>query len=757
MPIDKTMTMDAAQRFNRANAAFRAGHWKGALNEAEAALQLEPNLTVAVLLRARCLVKLGEWLPAREAFAACLRLEPTHYSAWLEAGHLCRQLGELQQAAGAYQRAIDAAPARYEAPLAMARVLPLLGQAELGEQAFADALQRLARGVTDAERPARLADAAQHMGQYRLEQGDASGAVRALQLGLQALAAGAADGRGAKFSAEQDELHAGLYIDLGEALWRLGQSEPAMAALTMASSATGEATLSRLGTLSFRLNLWQEALWVLRRNVELHPNSATACWNLAHLLAECWQMEDAERVLQQAEALAPMPGAQAMRALMAGRRGDADTALAIYRELAAAPGGQTYASSAAMSALYSDRLSAQQVADLHRELFAPLGLGARTRESFVRAPLTGRRLRLGVVTADFHHQHPVNIFMQPVLREIDRSRFELFVYFTGVSYDEQTRLAQQRAEHWMEVSTLNDTQLAKRIDADQIDLLLDLAGHTGQQRMSLFAKRAAPVQATYLGYPGSTGVPHMDWVMGDAVVTPPADDALCSEQVARLPGLVFCYAPETDYPEPDWNDAKFLQRPLTFGSFNNVSKLTPRTLALWARVLAAVPDARLVLKAPSFGDVSAVAAFSERLTALGVGLGRVAFQGPVGLDLMMAEYADIDIALDPTPYNGGTTSLQAMWMGVPVLTLHGRHFVSRMGASFMQAAGLPEWVAQDEDAYVAQAQRMASDRPGLLLLKRGLRQRQQARPAWDVLAHVRAMETMFEKMLHGSGSAGTCT
>jgi predicted O-linked N-acetylglucosamine transferase (SPINDLY family) len=146
-----------------------------------------------------------------------------------------------------------------------------------------------------------------------------------------------------------------------------------------------------------------------------------------------------------------------------------------------------------MSALYSDQLQAPEVAALHRALFAPLGQGARRRDSFSRAPLSGRRLRLGLVSADFHHQHPVNIFMQPVLRELDRSRFELFLYFTGVSCDDQTLLARSRVEHWVEATTLNDAQLAKRIDADGIDLLLDLAGHTGQHRMRLFAQRAAPV------------------------------------------------------------------------------------------------------------------------------------------------------------------------------------------------------------------------------------------------------------------------
>ena len=753
LTMPPSLTAAAAQSFNAANAAHRGGRWQEALADFEAALGHDASLAQAHLGRARCLVQLGQTLAAREAFAACLRMEPRNFSAWLEAGHLCRQMGELQQAAGAYQRAIDAAPERFEAYLSMARVLPLLGQAELADQAFAQALQRLSHSEPAAERARKLADAAQRMGQYRLEQGDASGAVRALESGLQALAARDSQSQVQGEGAERQELRASLRIDLGDALWRLGQRDPAMAALTAASVATEETTLARLGALSFRLNLWQEAIAVLRRNVELHPSSANALWNLAHLLAECWKMEEAEQVLAQAEALAPMPGAQSMRASMAGRRGDADTALAIYRELTAAPGGQQFASSAAMSSLYSDRLTAQEVAQLHRSLFAPLGVGARSRESFVREPLDGRRLRLGVVTADFHHQHPVNIFMQPVLREIDRSRFEVFVYFTGVSYDEQTRLAQRRVEHWEEVTSLNDVQLAKRIDADRIDVLLDLAGHTGQQRMSLFGKRAAPVQATYLGYPGSTGVPNMDWMIGDERVTPEADDALCSERVARLSGVVFCFAPETDYPEPDWSEPKFLQRPLTFGSFNNVPKLTPRTLSLWARVLQAVPDSRLVLKAPSFGDATAVAAFSERLMALGVDLGRVEFRGPVGLDLMMAEYADIDIALDSVPYNGGTTSLQALWMGVPVVTLHGAHFVSRMGASFMTAAGLPAWVADSDAAYVSIAASMARDRAALLALKRGLRQRLKAHPAWDPAAHTRQMEQAIEQMARSSAVA----
>lgn len=727
---------EAAERFNQGNAAWRAGDWQAALAGFEAALERQPDLEPAALQAARCLVRLGSIVSARSAFARTLRLNPTNYSAWLEAGHLCRQTGELQQAIGAYQRAIDLLPGRHEAPLAMARVLGQLGQGDLAWQAFAHALQTARASAATTGRPTLAADTAHRLGQFWLEQGHAAAAEQALRAALAELAPlsnGSATDAVTRLEPE-------IRIDLAGALLRQGHRDAALRELTAASAASAEATLARLASLAFRHNLWQEALQVLQRNVALHPDSPTAAWNLAHLLAECWQMDEAEVALRRAESLGHMPGVQAMRASIAGRRGDADTALRLYRELAAEPGqARQYASSAAMSSLYCDGLSPTEVAALHRELFAPLGQGARARDSFVRAPLAGRRLRLGLVSADFHHQHPVNIFMQPVLRELDRSQFELFVYFTGVSYDEQTRLAQLRAEHWIESTTLNDVQLARRIDADGIDLLLDLAGHTGQQRMRLFAQRAAPVQATYLGYPGSTGVPNIDWLLGDGVVTPVPDDALCSERVIRLPNAVFCYAPEADYPYPVYTD-RHAERPLTFGSFNNVPKLTPRTLALWAQVLAAVPGSRLLLKAPSFGDASAVRAFGERLVRLGVDLNRVEFRGPSGLDEMMAEYAQVDIALDPVPYNGGTTSLQAMWMGVPVLTLEGGHFVSRMGASFMGMAGLGDWVARDEADYLETAVRMAGDRQALLELKRGLRARLLELEAWNPVAHTRALE-----------------
>ena len=711
-----------------AHEAFRQGCWTEALGQLGELLGQEPHNELAWLHKARCLVQQGEWMAAREAFASTLRINRQNYSAWLEAGHLCRQMGELNQAAMAYQRAIDVAPGRYEALLGMARIMVLQGQVEAAQRACDDAMRAARQHSQDPQ--ARQRQVAQLMGQYWMEVGQPA---RALPCWQAALAVPGAD----------VDTQAELLMDMASALLRLERSEQAHALLTRASGARSLATLSRLALLSLQHNLGVEAVQVMQRATQLHPRDPQAWANLAHLQAENWLLQEAQISLDHALSLGT-PQVGSLRAAIASKGGKVDEAMRLYRELAAEelqgsgrPG--PLASSAAMSSLYSDRLSAAEVAQLHRELFAPLGEGARDKASFVRAPLAGRRLRLGLVTADLHYQHPVCIFMQPILREIDRTRFEVFVYYTGPTEDTQAALARTRVDHWVSAAAFNDLQLARRIDTDAIDVLIDLSGHTSHNRMGLFARRAAPVQMSYLGYPGSTGVPNIDYLLGDSVVTPPEDDALCSERVLRLPGTVFCYAPEEDYAEPTFSGDE-ATRPLTFASFNNVPKLTLHTLALWARVLQAVPASRLLLKAPSFGDEGAIGLFRDRLVALGVAPERLEFRGPVALPAMMAEYADVDIALDPVPYNGGTTSLQAMWMGVPVLTKMGEHFVSRMGASFMTAAGLREWVAKDDDDYVAIAQRMAADREALLALKQGLRERLQKLPAWNAVRHTRAFE-----------------
>lgn len=724
-PTEVIISPAVAESFNAANKLYKEGKYAEALVLLEKALAECALLEPGWMLKARCHMAQADYAPAREAFARTLRLNPTNYSAWLESGHLCRQMGELGQASIAYQKAIDIAPERHEALLGMARVMSQLGHPEAARKAWEDAMAAAAKSKTPQETQRQMA---LMMGRYWMELGQLQDALSCFDLTLRLTPNDLKDER------------AEVLLDAAVCSLRLGDKTRGQQLLSLASATESLPTLLRLSSLSVRNGFPDEAIQVMERATEMHPDSVEAWAGLAHVQAECWQMDAALTSVAKLESLGGNDTVPAMKAYIAGRLGNIEAAMLAYSELVhkdETPGA--YASSLAMSALYSDLLSAAEVSQMHRDLFTKMGEGARSRESFRRAPLAGRRLRLGIVSPDFHMQHPVNIFMQPILREIDRSRFEVFLYFTGSAQDEQTALARQRVEHWVEAASYNDLQLAKRIDNDQIDVLLELSGHTNHNRLAMVAKRVAPVQISYLGYPGSTGVPNIDYMIGDPVVTPEYDDTLCSEKVLRLPGTVFCYAPEENYPLPDFA-AKMAQRPITFTSFNNISKLTNHTLRLWARVLDAVPESRLLLKAPSFGDPQAIAIYRDRLTALGVDPARLEFRGPVGLDLMMAEYADADIALDTVPYNGGTTSLQAMWMGVPVIALKGHHFVSRMGASFMQAAGLNEWVAQSDEEYIDIAQRMASDKSALLALKAGLRARLQALPAWNAAQHTRHLE-----------------
>ena len=715
----------AAESLSEGLALFAQGEWAAALNLADEAVALEASSEEAHLLRARCLMRLQAWMPARAAFAQALRLNVRNYSAWMEAGHLCRQMGELQQAAMSYQRAIDVSPDRYEGLLEVACVLVLQGHFEAADKAYADALPAALKQGMDA-----LYETRQAMGQCWLAQGQAERALRCFEGAL-------------ALPDVSDASRAQTRIDGAAALLRMGQRKQALRWLSQASAATDEASLLRLTMLTHRCGMPDRALALARGCVALYPRSVTGFWQLACLLTEAWQFDEAERMLRHAEGLGAVPQADALRAMVARHMGEPDMATALFVRLAKqGSSAENFASQAAVSSLYSDSFSANAVAVLHRELFESLGVGARDRASFERAPLRGRRLKLGLLTGELHHGHSVNVLMQPLLRELDQTCFELFVYYTGETFDAQTTAAKQRSEHWVDARGLNNAQLAARMDEDALDVLVDLAGHAGnagQDRMGLFAQRAAPVQVAYMGYPCSTGVPNMDYLLGDAIVTPPEADGLCSERVLRLPGAVLCFAPEADYPLPAMTSAD-AQRVLRFGSFNHASKITKRTLQVWARVLQAVPQSRLVLKATDFGDAKAVEVMKQRMRAMKLDVSRVDFRGPSPMAEMMAEYADVDIALDTLPYNGAATTLQALWMGVPVVTATGTHYASRLGASLITAAGLPEWVAQDDEGYVAIAKAMAEDRKGLLALKRSLRSRVQRSQAWDIAAHTREFE-----------------
>jgi len=567
------------------------------------------------------------------------------------------------------------------------------------------------------------------MGVWRRNAGDAQGAVAALS--------GLLDIRPVRF---------GSMMVLGEALLAVGNTQAAEKAFARASLSDNPDFLLTLSARVYANNYWQEAVEVLQKALRLRPASVPIWLALAKIQSEVYSLADCRESLQRVQALEPENAeARLLSAGLQGRMGDAKGHLATL-EAAYAAGGDPLsrlASSIAMTSLYHDSLPATEVADWHRRLCAPIEAAVAQKADFTNERTAKKRLRLGLVTGDLHRQHPVNIFMLPVLLRLNHSLLEIFVYHTGTMHDEYTRQAKGCADHWLEAASLTDGALQQAIVADGVDILIDLAGHTSTHRLGVFALRAAPVQATFLGYPHSTGLSAIDWLVGDATVSPAGHAHLFSEGIAQLPGSVFCWAPVDDYPLPPLRAS---DAPVVFGSFNNAMKLSPKTIALWAQVLQAAPDSLLLLKAPSLRDAAVQARFAGLFAQHGIGPERLVFRGPSGLSEMMQEYGDIDIGLDPTPYNGGTTTLQALWMGVPVVTLLGDNFVGRMGASFMNTLQQRDWVANDAAGYVQAAARLAGDVKTLRTRRAALREQMAASPLCDITAYVAHFEALLQTM-----------
>lgn len=381
---------------------------------------------------------------------------------------------------------------------------------------------------------------------------------------------------------------------------------------------------------------------------------------------------------------------------------------------------------------YDAASSPAQLLDSHRALGR---LHAAAARGFARAlpPLKqpepgATRLRVGYLSADFR-DHPVAMFIEPALASDDR--VEVFCYDTTPNPDAFTARLRRRKVTWREAAGLADAELAATVRRDRIDVLVELSGHSLGNRQTALAARMAPVQASCLGYPATTGNPAIDARLVDATSDPQGAEAWCTERLVRLDPCAWCFsepehAPEVSPPPPGGRG------PVTFGSFNNLAKTAPGVLDLWARLLARVPGSRLVLKNGAFIDEPTRARIAGELATRGVGADRVELLAPTrDASGHLAAYAGIDIALDTFPYAGTTTTCEALWMGVPVVTLAGALHAGRVGVSLARAVGLEECVAADADRYVDLAAALAGDRARLATLRASLRERMRGSPLMD--------------------------
>ena len=471
---------------------------------------------------------------------------------------------------------------------------------------------------------------------------------------------------------------------------------------------------NNLGTVRQRRGQYSEAEDHFRRALDLNDDYADAHANIAEVLKDTGRIKDALPHYERARELAPAEAAMGSNHMLA---------------LCAVDG-----------------LNPTEIAAAHA---AWGGAHAKTPQAtHAKAPQVlrvNRRLRVGYVSPDFR-RHSVAYFLEPLFEHHDSEAVEVFAYANmPTDGDAVTKRLRGRADQWRNVFALDDQTFCDQVRADQIDILIDLAGHTRGNRLTAFAHRPAPMQMSYLGYPATTGLDAVDFRLTDARADPPGmTEAFHCEALLRLDGGFLCYRPDDDAPDVATLPAH-RGNGITFGSFNNLAKVNATVIETWAAILDTVPGSRLILKAKALRDDATAARLTESFARHGIDPTRIECLSWIVDGSPLAAYHRVDIALDTFPYNGTTTTCEAQWMGVPTVTLAGDWHAARVGVSLMTKLGLDDWIAPNLNAYVKLAAEKADKLGALADIRSGLRNRMTDQGLTDGARFVRNLEAAYQK------------
>jgi len=517
--------------------------------------------------------------------------------------------------------------------------------------------------------------------------------------------------------------------------------------------------LHMLGVVSAQQGRHDFAVQLLRQTIALEPQWPQAHYNLGNALRDLGQLDQASAAYRQTIALkSDHYDARNNLGNMLKAQGNLDQAIAVYREiLALNPAGIDADDNLVYGLHFAPDYDARAIAQEHRrwnqQHAAPL---KKPIQPHINNRDPERRLRIGYVSPDFC-EHCQSFFTIPLLSQHDRRNYQIVCYASVPRPDAVTARLQGYADIWRDALSLSDEQLAGQIRQDEIDILVDLTLHMAGNRLLVFARKPAPVQVTWLGYPGSTGLAAMDYRLSDPYLDPLGmDESIYSEQTIRLPDSFWCYDP-LDGREIVVNALPALESRegqagrVTFGCLNNFCKVNQGILALWAQVLRQVPNSRLLLLAPQGSPRQRLLAY---LSQQGIDADRVAFFSHQSRRDYLAVYHRIDLGLDSCPYNGHTTSLDSFWMGVPVVTLVGPSGISRAGWCQLSNLGLAELAGQTPEQFVQIAVNLANDLPRLQHLRATLRQRMEASPLMDAPRFAGNIETAYRQMWRKWCAAG---
>lgn len=581
---------------------------------------------------------------------------------------------------------------------------------------------------------------------------------------------------------ELDPRHAAAQARLGEALHQESRFAEAQERYEAALVLDPNNALlhCNLGLALVRLNLFARAAEHLRRAAQLNARNAEIQLNLGETLIELGQFNDAETALRRAISLDP-GSANAHRALgsvlaLAGRYSDAiesyrmaihlqpdfveamgamattiltlgfvDEAVAMYRRAHEMDTRQSLVHGSLLLPLhYLPSTDPKQLFGEHLD-WAAQHVRVEAASEPRGSGMSDGRLRIGYFSPDLR-MHSVAYFLEPLVSHHDSRRLEIVMYSAVKNPDSLTERFQSHAALWRDMSRTPDDQFRDTIRNDNLDIFVDLAGHTEGSRLKVIGERLAPVQISYLGYPGSTGLRTMDYRLTDDWADPKGSDVWYTEKLVRLPGGFLCYSPI--FSAPSEGPLPALRNDfVTFGSFNSVAKLSAPAVALWARILRAIPRSRLFLKSKALADPAGRQRVENMFARHGVSSGQLVLKGWASSSgEHLAHYRSVDIALDTFPYNGTTTTCEALWMGVPVVTLAGSMHAGRVGVSLLSNAGLSDLIAKTADEYVEIAAGLSNDRGSLATLRSNLRSRMQKSPLCDAKRIAREVENAYQSI-----------
>jgi protein O-GlcNAc transferase len=665
-------------------------HHAGRLAEAEALyrqiLAIQPTHAGALHFLGVTALQAGRNDLAVEWIRRALIINPNDSGAHSNLGEACRKLGRLDEAIAAYRRALQIKP--------------------------------------------DFSEAHNNLGNALMEQGKFDDAVAACRRALD-------------LKSDFPEAH----LNLGAALAGRGQLDEAIAAYRRALQLHPDyaEAHNNLGVALVRLGRLGEALAAYRRALELNPGYAEAYSNLGNALWERGHLDESVAACLHALDLKP-DYATASNNLGNALKdlGQIDDAIAAFRRaLEFDPEHAWMHSNLIYTLHYQPGQDASAISAEHqrwnRKFSDPL-------KQFLTAHANDRnperRLRIGYVSPDFR-DHPVGRYLLPLFERHDRERFEILCYSENSRPDRMTERLHALAGKWRNTLGVPDARLAEMIREDEVDILVDLAMHTAGNRLPVFAREPAPVQVSWLAYPGSAGLPGIGYRLTDACMDPPGEDPASSvEAPVRLPGCWCCYDPAGDSPEVNALPALSAEG-VTFGSLNNFAKTNESVLALWTRVLEAVAGSRLVMLCPEGSARERIRAF---FLGQEIAAERVELVGSLPRFEYLRLYQRFDLGLDPFPFNGMTTTCDSLWMGVPVLTLPGRTAASRAGLSLLSSVGLGEFAASSEDDYVRLAVQSVANLPRLANVRSTLRQRMQTSPLMDAPRFAQNVEAAYRSI-----------